>query len=100
MTKSGTTKRKPFVEPSTVPPEPKASTAVAPATDKVGKVDAEPSQPDLDDEEELVEDMDDVSDEIEEEVEEELGLDSPDDDVNYLEKSEDLLDDTDEYRNN
>ena len=35
-----------------------------------------------------------------EEVEEELGLDSQDDDVDYLEKSEDLLDDTDEYRNN
>ena len=36
----------------------------------------------------------------EEVEEEELGLDSPDDDVDYLEKSEDLLDDTDEYRNN
>ena len=66
-----------------------------------GKATIEPPQPDLDDEEELVEDVDDVSDDIEEEVEEEeLGLDSPDDDVDYLEKSEDLLDDTDEYRNN
>ena len=32
-----------------------------------------------------MEDIDDVSEEIEEEVEEELGLDSQDDDVDYLE---------------
>ena len=76
-------------------------TSVATEASKATKFDVEPSQPELDDEEELVEDIDDVSEEIEEEeVEEELGLDSQDDDVDYLEKSEDLLDDTDEYRNN
>lgn len=62
----------------------------------------EPAQLDLeDDEEEMAEDLDDVSEEeMEEEIEEELGLDNEDDDVDYLEKSEDLLDDADEYRNN
>lgn len=72
-----------------------------PEAGKAAKFEVEPPpQSELDDEEELVEDIDDVSEEIEEEVEEELGLDSQDDDVDYLEKSEDLLDDTDEYRNN
>ena len=79
-------------------------TSVETGASKATKFNVEPSQPELEDEEELVEDIDDVSEEIEEEeveeVEEELGLDSPDDDVDYLEKSEDLLDDTDEYRNN
>ena len=88
------------VEPAVVVPEPKSATPVATEASKETKFEVEPSPPELDDEEELVEDIDDVSEEIEEEVEEELGLDSQDDDVDYLEKSEDLLDDTDEYRNN
>lgn len=100
MTKPVAPKVKAPVEPSTVAPEPKAATSVMPEAGKAAKFEAEPPQPDLDDEEELVEDIDDVSEEIEEEVEEELGLDNQDDDVDYLEKSEDLLDDTDEYRNN
>src|SRR5512146_2863694 len=36
--------------------------------------------------------------EIEEEIEEELPLDGDEEDVDYLEKSEDLLDDSDEFR--
>lgn len=74
----------------------------APEAARPAKVEAEPQQLDLDDEEDMAEDLDDVSEEIEEEeMEEELGLDrEDDDDVDYLEKSEDLLDDADEYRNN
>jgi len=63
-------------------------------------VEPEPQPLELDDEEEMAEDLEDVSEEIEEEIEEELGLDGEADDVDYLEKSEDLLDDADEYRNN
>jgi len=94
-------KEKSSAEAAAMAPDLRKPTFSTAETAKAGKTAVEPLQPDLDDDEELVEDGDDVSDEIEEEVEEEeLGLDSPDDDVDYLEKSEDLLDDTDEYRNN
>ena len=69
------------VGPSAVLPEPKAAASVMPEAGKAAKFGVEPPPPELDDEEELVEDIDDVSEEIEEEVEEELGLDSQDDDV-------------------
>jgi len=36
--------------------------------------------------------------EMEEEMEEDLSLDDEDEDVDYIEKSEDLLDDSDDYR--
>ncbi len=73
---------------------------VMPEDGKAAKAELVPQPLELDEEEELEEDLDDVSEEIEEEIEEELGLDGEDDDVDYLEKSEDLLDDADEYRNN
>ena len=93
-------KRKASVAPAAVVPEPKTVASRMLEAGQSAKFEVEPPQPELEDKEELVEDIDDVSEEIEEEVEEELGLDSQDDDVDYLEKSEDLLDDTEEYRNN
>jgi hypothetical protein len=39
-----------------------------------------------------------MSDEIEDDMDEELALDDEDDDVDYLEKSDDLLDEGDDYR--
>jgi hypothetical protein len=58
-----------------------------------------PKEPDLD--EEIADDEIDISSEgeIEEDMEEDLTLDDDDEeDVDYLEKSEDLLDDSDDYR--
>lgn len=81
-------------------PESKPAKPPVPEVSKAAKVEPEPRPLELDDEEEMAEDLEDVSEEIEEEIEEELGLDGEDDDVDYLEKSEDLLDDADEYRNN
>ena len=90
----------PPVEQSAVIPESKPAKPPVPEVSKAAKVEPEPRPLELDDEEEMAEDLEDVSEEIEEEIEEELGLDGEDDDVDYLEKSEDLLDDADEYRNN
>lgn len=58
-----------------------------------------PKVPDLDDEE-IADDEIDISNEgeIEEDMEEDLSLDDDEEDVDYLEKSEDLLDDSDDYR--
>ncbi|HLZ35805.1 MAG TPA: hypothetical protein VKP13_17520 [Nitrospira sp.] len=58
-----------------------------------------PKGPDLE-EEGMGEEEIEISDEgeIEEEIEEELPLDGDEEDVDYLEKSEDLLDDSDEFR--
>lgn len=69
------------------------------AVSKPAKSEVEPKQLDLD-EDEITEEIDeDMSDEIEEDMEEELALDDEDDDdVDYLEKSEDLLDEGDDYR--
>ena len=91
----------PAEAPAAVPAS-KPVKSVVPEPDKASNVEMEPAQLDLeDDEEEMAEDLDDVSEEeMEEEIEEELGLGNEDDDVDYLEKSEDLLDDADEYRNN
>ena len=67
-------------------------------TAKPAKAEIEPKQLELD-EEEMAEDIDeDMSDEIEDDMDEDLALDDEDDDVDYLEKSEDLLDEGDDYR--
>lgn len=62
-----------------------------------------PKEPELDDEDLGEEELDldnegGVEEEIEEEIEEDLTLEDDDEDVDYLEKSEDLLDDSDDYR--
>jgi hypothetical protein len=54
-----------------------------------------PKDPDLD--EELGEDDVDMTGEIDEDVEEELTLDGEDEDADFLEKPETLLDDADDY---
>jgi hypothetical protein len=60
---------------------------------------AMPKVPDLD-EEELGEEEIDVGteSELDEDMEEELSLDDDEEDVGFLEKSGDLLDDSDDYR--
>jgi hypothetical protein len=58
-----------------------------------------PNEPDLEDEEMGEGEIEMGSEgEMEEDMEEDLSLDDDEEDVDYLEKSEDLLDDSDEYR--
>jgi hypothetical protein len=58
-----------------------------------------PKDPDLDEEELGEEDLEMAGEgEMEEDMEEDLALDDDEEDVDYLEKSEDLLDDSDDYR--
>ena len=64
MTNPVMPKGKASVAPSAVVPEPKTVTSIMPEVGKAAKFEVEPPQPELDDEEELVEDIDDVSEEI------------------------------------
>ena len=62
-----------------------------------------PKEPDLDEEEMGEEEIDlsgesESESEMDEEIEEDLSLDDDEEDVDYLEKSDDLLDDSDDYR--
>ena len=58
-----------------------------------------PKDPDLDDEELSEEEIEIGGEsEIDEELEEDLSLDDDEEDVDYLEKSDDLIDDADDYR--
>jgi hypothetical protein len=60
---------------------------------------AMPKDPDLD-EDEMGEEEIDLSGEgeMDEDMEEDLSLDDDEEDVDYLEKSDDILDDSDDYR--
>jgi hypothetical protein len=60
---------------------------------------AMPKDPDLD-EDEIGEEEIDLSGEgeMDEDMEEDLSLDDDEEDVDYLEKSDDILDDSDDYR--
>jgi hypothetical protein len=68
------------------------------ASTKPAKGDLEPKQMELDDDEAAEELDEDMSDEIEDDMDEELALEDEEDDVDYLEKSEELLDEGDDYR--
>jgi hypothetical protein len=60
---------------------------------------AMPKVPDLEDEEIVDEEIEiGAEGELDEDMEEELALDDDEEDVDYLEKSGDLLDDSDDYR--
>ena len=74
--------------------------AEAPRKPVVAKVPAPNELKDVDLDEELAEDELEIEDEIEEEAQEELDLDDEDDADDLIEKSENLLDDHDDYRNN
>ena len=80
-------------------PEEKLATPAVAAPAKMD-VETKPKSKQLElDEEEIGEDIEEeVAEEVEEDIQEELSLDDEDDDVDYLEKSEDLLDDGDDYR--
>ena len=61
-------------------------------------VPVEPRETEVD--EEMIDEGLAIEGEIEEDVQEELDLDADDDSDDLIEKSEDLLDDHDDYRNN
>ena len=85
------TPAKPAVVKKAVPDEDTKKPTAAPAV--------LPKDPDLDDEELSEEEIEIGGEsEIDEEMEEDLSLDDDEEDVDYLEKSDDLIDDADDYR--
>lgn len=99
-----------MVKKAAAKPAPKVSQPVAPirtvepqeeeAPRKPAKVAAPIEPKDVDLDEDLAEDDLEIEGEIEEEAQEELDLDDEDDADDLIEKSENLLDDHDDYRNN